>query len=63
MSIAVPSRDRSLWLPLATVPFVVGAVMGCTHSLVAALLLITVQLVIPLVNRAAATVRRHHAAA
>ena len=50
VSIVVPSRDRSRWLPLATIPFVVGAVMGCTHSLVAALLLITLQLVL-LINR------------
>lgn len=57
MSIAVPPRDRSRWLALATLPFVVGALMGCTHSLVAALFLITLQF-IPFVARAVTTARR-----
>jgi len=51
VSIALPPRDRRRWLALATFPFVVGAMMGCTHSLVAAIFLITLQL-IPLVARA-----------
>ena len=45
MSIAVPPRDRSRWLALATLPFVLGALMGCTHSLVAAIFLIVLQLI------------------
>lgn len=53
MPIAVPPRDRSRWLALATLPFVAGALMGCTHSLVAAIFLITLQL-IPLVARTVA---------
>ena len=43
MSSPLPARTRGL-LMLATTPFVVGALMGCTHSLVAALLLLTLQL-------------------
>ena len=57
MSIAVPPRDRSRWLALATLPFVLGAVMGCTHSLVAAIFLITLQL-IPYAARAFAARRQ-----
>jgi hypothetical protein len=53
VSIVVPLRDRSRWLALATVPFVVGALMGCIHSLVAALFLVTLQL-IPYAARALA---------
>ena len=45
MSIAVPPRDRSRWLALATLPFVLGALMGCIHSLVAAIFLIALQLI------------------
>ena len=45
--------DRNRWLVFATVPFAVGAAMGCVHSLVAALFLITLQL-IPFAARAAA---------
>jgi hypothetical protein len=41
----VPQRDRSRWLQLATLPFVLGAMMGCVHSLVAAIFLIVLQLV------------------
>src|SRR4051794_27461749 len=43
-----PLPDRRHWLTLATVPFVVGAMMGCTHSLVAALFLTVLQLTPPL---------------
>jgi hypothetical protein len=48
------SPHHTRWLALATVPFVVGALMGCTHSLVAALLLLSLQL-IPYLPRLRAT--------
>jgi hypothetical protein len=40
----LPDRTRRI-LMLATAPFVVGAMMGCIHSLVAALLLLTLQFI------------------
>jgi hypothetical protein len=49
----LPDRTRRL-LMLATAPFVLGAMIGCVHSLVAAILLLSLQL-LPYLLRLRAT--------